>query len=175
VGDGDLRAYDAPENAAFLADMNRGAIPRELEAQARAAGKGRMGVDVEDHRGDNYTPPAYRAFGGAGATIARAAPPSGAVVRGGAGAAGPAAVDAAAPTTTIQVRLLDGRREKVVLNLTHTVADLQAAVARLAATGSAAGKPFLLVGGYPPKPLDNPGLTIEAAGLKSAAVTQQSA
>ena len=32
---------------------------------------------------------------------------------------------------------------------------------------------FQLMTGFPPKPLDNPSLTIKAAGLKNAAVTQK--
>ena len=66
---------------------------------------------------------------GAGEKMGSAAPaPSGAVVKAGTGGPAPAAVDPAAPTTTLAVRLLDGRREKVVMNLSHTVADLQARV-----------------------------------------------
>jgi UBX domain-containing protein 1 len=78
-------------------------------------------------------------------------------------------VDPASPTTTLQVKLLDGRREKIVLNLHNTVEDLQAIVASLKGTS----KDFVLAAGFPPKPLSNGLQTIEEAGLKGAAVTQQ--
>ena len=73
------------------------------------------------------------AHAGAGSTVGRAVAPLDAVVRlsTAAAASTPApVVDPASPTTTIAVRLLNGKREKVTLNLTHTVGDLQVAVAR---------------------------------------------
>ena len=80
-------------------------------------------------------------------------------------------VDEAAEKTTIQVKLANGKRERVVLNTAaHTVADLQALVAGFGAHG---GRAFALVAGFPPKALDRPADSIEAAGLKNAAVTQQ--
>jgi len=53
-----------------------------------------------------------------------------------------AALDAAAPKTTIQVKLADGKRLVVELNLTHTVGDL---VVRVAAANATGGKPFTCV------------------------------
>ena len=73
------------------------------------------------------------------------------------------------PTTTIQIKLANGKREKVILNLTHTVADLQAKVSSFQATN---GRSFTLSAGFPPKILTNASQTIEEAGLKNAAVTQ---
>ena len=84
----------------------------------------------------------------------------------------PPVLDAAAPATTLAVRLLDGRRERLTLNLAHTVGQLQAAVAAL---GGAGGRRWVLVAGFPPRPLADAATTIEAAGLKGAAVTQQAA
>lgn len=79
-------------------------------------------------------PPPYIAFGGAGASLggSGAAPAvASAIVRPGApGAAAAAAVDPALPVTTLQVKLIDGRRERLQMNLGHTVADLQARVLR---------------------------------------------
>ena len=82
-------------------------------------------------------PPPYIAFGGAGASLggSGAAPAvASAVVRpgapGAAAAATAAAVDPTQPATTLQVKLVDGRRERLQMNLGHTVADLQARVLR---------------------------------------------
>jgi hypothetical protein len=141
-------------------------------------------------------PPAYRAFGGSGTSLGKAVvAPTAAVVRGTGKAV---TVDESQPLATIQVKLCDGRREKVVLNLRHTVADLQEHVAsyvpaidfhicsfimfihpvhvymcvcRLKGTN----KPFVLTAGFPPKPLTNGAQTLEEAGLKSAQVTQKEA
>ena len=130
---------------------------------------------MEDHRDTDYKAPPYRAYSGAGASLGAAKPAAGAVVHAAAGPAGAAAevrVDAAQPTTTIAVKLLDGRRERVVLNLTNTVRDLQAKVAAL---NGHQGAPFVLLAGFPPKPLAVADATIDGAGLKGAAVTQQKA
>lgn len=129
---------------------------------------------MEDKRGEDYVPPPYRAFSGAGNALGAGAPPPPTAAVYGAGAGGRDVVlNPALPTTTVMVKLADGRREKVVLNLTHTVGDLQARVAALG--GVARGAPFVLLGGFPPKPLAVATATIEAAGLKGAAVTQQPA
>lgn len=112
-------------------------------------------IDLEDHRSEVFVPPPYVAFGGAGASLGggvggggRAAATAGAVVR--PGAAPPAAaVDPALPVTTLQVKLLDGRKERLQFNLGHTVADLQARVLRCAAAYSAGPK-----SSDPPPPTD---------------------
>lgn len=92
-------------------------------------------LDLEDHRSEVFVPPPYIAFGGAGSSLrsggaAAGALGVGAVVRPGAAAAAAPAVDPSLPVTTLQVRLLDGRRERLQFNLRQTVADLQARVLR---------------------------------------------
>jgi UBX domain-containing protein 1 len=169
VADGDLRRYDDPANAAFLASVDRGEVPAELGAKARS---GEIGIDVNNKKTEDYVPPAYRAFSGAGGVVGGGAPaPASAVVRGGAAGAGSSVVDESKPLATLMVKLADGRKEKVVLNLSHTVKDLQNKVASLNGTT----KGFILLAGFPPKPLADGSLTLEAAGLKSAAITQKEA
>lgn len=175
VNDGELRSFEDPANAAFLASINKGEVPAEIIAE-RGPGRRRgeepeIEVDLSDKRTEEYVPPPYRAFGGAGSAVGGgAAAPASAVVSGGSVAgAGAIPVDDSKPTATIQVKLADGRKERIVLNLSHTVADLQAKVASFRATA----KPFVLLAGFPPKPLADPRVTLDAAGLKSAAVTQK--
>ena len=129
-------------------------------------------MKVEDHRSEDWKAPPYRAYSGVGASLGGGAKPATAVVYGTGQGVGEVQVDASKPTTTIAVKLLDGRRERVVLNLTNTVSDLQSKVAAL---NGHKGAPFILVAGFPPKPLAVATATIEAAGLKGAAVTQQAA
>ena len=153
-------------------------IPAELVAMAKAKGVSPkdMDVEIEDNRqaaGDYVKPPepAYRAYGGAGSSVGAVAPPptSAIFTSGQSGARTATPLDAAAPKTTLQVKLANGKRAIIELNLTHTVADL---VARVASEGATGGKSFLLKTGYPPKPLDTLTETIEAAGLKNASVLQ---
>ena len=130
-----------------------------------------MEVSLEDHRSEDYTPPAYRAYSGEGAALGKATPAHAAAVvkptTSGAGAV--PALDAALPSTTLQVKLADGRREKIQMNLSNTIAQLQA---RVAAMGGSGGRAFVLMAGFPPKPLDVGVATLEAAGLKNASITQ---
>mmetsp|Transcript_7383 Transcript_7383/g.21830 ORF Transcript_7383/g.21830 Transcript_7383/m.21830 type:complete len:256 (+) Transcript_7383:205-972(+) len=168
VGDGPFRASDgSPENEAFLRDVGRGLVPRELEERAAQSGAA-MNLELVDKRGEAYEPPAYTAFSGGGQTLASEAPAAGAVLGGG-GPCDKPVVDDAAPKTTLQIRLANGKRIRATLNLSHTVRQLDAFVR----AEDAEAKPYVLLAGFPPAPLADPSQTIEAAGLKGASVTQK--
>ena len=116
VGDGPFRPSEGdPANEAFLRDVGRGLVPRELEESAQG---GAVNLELVDKRGDTYEPPAYVAFAGGGQTLSSGAPAAGAVLS---GSCPPPVVDAAQPTTTIAIRLASGKRVKATLNLSHTV------------------------------------------------------
>ena len=53
--------------------------------------------------------------------------------------------------------------------MTHTVADIHAYVMCAAPVDGE----YQLITGFPPKPLENPNLTVQQAGLKNAAITQK--
>lgn len=169
-----MRRYDDPANASFLASIDRGEVPAELGSRART---GEIGIDVDNKKAEDYVPPPYKAFSGPAGVVGGGAPaPASAVVKGGSSAASAAAslvADESKPVATLMVKLADGRKEKIVLNTSHTVKDLQTKVAAL--NGVPAGKGFVLLAGFPPKPLADGSLTLEAAGLKSAAITQKEA
>ena len=177
VDDGPLRSTEDPANKAFLASVENGRVPAELEAKAKEAVRSTgtvLNIGLHDKRSEMFVEPPYRAFGGAGASLGSAgspAPPKSALVSASAGAGRVVTVDEAAEKTTMQVKLCNGKREKIVLNLTHTVADLQSKVASFNATPP--GKGFTLSAGFPPKPLADPNQTIEQAGLKMASIDQK--
>jgi len=75
------------------------------------------------------------------------------------------AVDDAAPTTTLQVRMADGKRKLVKANHTHTLAQLKAHVATFAP-----GVAFTLKGGFPPKPLTDDAVTLADAKLLNESI-----
>ena len=77
----------------------------------------------------------------------------------------PLVLDEAAPTTTLQVRMADGTRKLVKANHSHTVAQLKAHVATFAP-----GVAFTLKGGFPPKPLEDDGLTLADAKLLNESI-----
>lgn len=169
VDNGPFRALDDPENAEFLQDMAQGVVPRELEAGA----KGPVNVSLVDKRGEDYEKPpepSYVAYSGAGQTVGGSAKvDDGALVSGDAGADEKPVVDDAQPTTTIMIRLHNGKRMKATLNLSHTVRHVQALISAEGA-GSA---PYVLMAGFPPAQLNDAAQTIEAAGLKGAQITQK--
>lgn len=169
--EGDLRTYEAPENKEFMDSINAGRVPKELTSLPQVR-SGDLDVGISDKRSEKYTAPPYKAYSGTGATVGKSAVPASAIVRGSGSGAKAVVVDPGAPTTRLRVKLLNGKMETLTLNLTHTIGDLQHMVAALNGSN---GKPFLLLGGFPPKPLEVVAATIEASGLKNASITQQAA
>jgi UBX domain-containing protein 1 len=84
------------------------------------------------------------------------------------GAGRPPVVDDSAPTTVLQIRLSNGKREKVKLNRSHTVGDMINYISSVSPAES-----FVILAGFPPKRMEDTSLTLEAAGLLNAAVQQQ--
>jgi len=113
-------------------------LPAEL-AQAGPGGRPRnLEVQLSDKRGEDYVappPPAYVAFSGEGATLGGSGASSGAT---GAVAFTEAAlagvqvppVDEAAPTTTLQVRTIQGKKIKIRINHSASVLQLAATIVR---------------------------------------------
>lgn len=166
VDQGPLRAKTDPANASFLNDMQRGIVPRELESQAQNE---QVGIHVIDKRQEQYVLPAYTAFGGEGQTMGGGQALDGIIVGADESAMEKPDVNTDAPTTVLQIRLHNGTRLRETLNLSHTVQDLQTII-RLAGAGA---QPYVLMAGYPPKPITDMAQSIEAAGLKGAAITQK--
>lgn len=169
VDDGPYRRLDDPANGDFLRAIAVGRTPRELLPEGGGAGD--VVVGLVDKRGEDYVE-TFRSFSGAGTALG-----SGSTAPSGDAAFDPATlpspppdVDAGRPTTSIAVRLVDGKRKVVKINLDATVQDLAAHL--VPHTNST---PFRLVAGFPPKPLSDPNATIEAAGLKGAQVQMQNA
>lgn len=152
-----------------------GRTPRELlvsseqnEGSSSGSG-GDVVVGLIDKRTEEYVE-TFRSFSGQGnslrttTTTSSSADPS---VFDPATLSEPSPVVTGTTTTPIQVRLINGQRRVIRLNLTSTVTDLAASVRH-----EASGMLFRLVSGFPPQPLDGT-LTVEAAGLKGAQVSMQ--
>ena len=164
VDDGPYRRLDDPANAGFLRALAIGQTPPELMADA---GPGEITVGLIDKRSEEYVE-TFRSFSGAGTAL-------GAEASGGStdGVFDPATlsetppeVDASQPTTSIAVRLPNGQRKVVKVNLSMTV--LQ--VATHIRPHLPEQVPFRIVSGFPPKPLEDAAATVEDAGLKGAQV-----
>ncbi|XP_020109281.1 plant UBX domain-containing protein 4-like [Ananas comosus] len=80
-------------------------------------------------------------------------------------------LDAASPSTSIQLRLADGTRMVARFNTTHTVGDIRAFID--ASRPGATRTYRLQTVGFPPKQLDDATVTIEEAGIANSVVIQK--
>lgn len=168
VDDGPYRRLDDPSNADFLRALAMGRTPAELmeDDDAQSSG-GNVTVGLIDKRQQDYVE-TFRSFSGAGATLGNSAS---AAVTG--STVDPSSLpeaqplDESRPTTSIQVRLPNGKRKVLKVNLDVPVLQLAAHLVPLLEGESSS---FQLVSGFPPKPLEDYEATVEAAGLKGAQV-----
>jgi len=172
VGGEDPLPYETPEGLAFMKYIMQGRIPPSVLTPERQKlmTSGELDVKILDKRGEEWVPPAVRIFKGASHSLGGASAPSAtsAIVKDSDAAPAPPC-DEAAPHTTVQLRLADGKRVPLKINLSRTVRDIQRVAAAAHATG---GKAFILKAGFPPKTLENPSATVEEAALQGAAITQ---
>lgn len=123
---------------------------------------GPIDVHVIDKSSEAYVPPpvTVRPFQGEGRSMLDDTAPAdhGAVV-----SVEPkeAVVDDSAPTTSIQVRMADGSRRVIKLNLTHSVASLRAHVATLLGAGAR----FEMTTQFPRAKVTDDDKTVKEAGL----------
>lgn len=161
IDDGPYRRLDDPANADFLRALAMGRTPAELVE----GNDGNVTVGLVDKRQVDYVE-TFQSFSGAGATLGASSAVAGSTVD-------PRslpeaqALDASRPSTSIQVRLPNGKRQVLKVNLDVPVLQLAAQVAQLLEDNSTS---FQLVTGFPPKPLEDFSSTVEAAGLKGAQV-----
>lgn len=170
VDEGPLRSFQDPANAGFLNDVNRGAVPREMEE----AGVSGVSITLVDKKNEEYKEqkPRIVPFSGGGQRLdSGAGERSNAVVESGVdteGAAAAVRVDESRPIASVQVRLSDGTRVVARLNEDNTVGDLREFVR---ASRRSVGV-FVLSTTFPRKQLDDDSKTIKEAGLKGAVVVQ---
>ncbi|BEI79943.1 hypothetical protein CcaverHIS002_0104720 [Cutaneotrichosporon cavernicola] len=174
IEDGPLYRYDDPRNQQHLALIRAGRAPLELfDVRFDQALK----IEVDQRTNEDYQEPLKKPakpFSGGGNRLGAATPEIAGAGTSAAAAAPPPTtkpeikVDASQPSTTIQLRLGDGSRLVVKVNLDHTVADLRG----LVAASRPDGRAFVLQTTFPSRELPD-GETVEQAGLKNAVVVQR--
>mmetsp|Transcript_14321 Transcript_14321/g.30607 ORF Transcript_14321/g.30607 Transcript_14321/m.30607 type:complete len:288 (+) Transcript_14321:138-1001(+) len=193
VDNGPYRRLDDPDNAEFLTSLARGMIPRELSQEARENGAdGEVMVGLVDRRGEEYDPErhgrqgqrgggggGFQSFSGEGQSLggtadgsaaSAAAASTGGSVIDPTNASTPQSLDASRPSTSIAIRMLNGKRLVVKVNLDSPVTELGHHI------GTQAGMdPYVLTSGYPPAVIDDLGKSVEEAGLKGAQVVLKKA
>ena len=184
VDDGPFRRLDDPANGEFLRSLAAGRTPKEmgLDKDGNAI-QGDVMVGLVDKRGEDYGGGegggggsgggGFAAFEGEGTSLGSSGTPAaeGGVITPDGTATAPA-VDESQPTTSIQVRLANGKRLIVKVNQTATVGDVAAAVN---ASGDAGDGPYTLNAGFPPRPVEDLTQTVVEAGLAGSVVNQKKA
>lgn len=185
INDGELHSINEPENREFLLLVARGEeIPPLLLKEANVSSEDELHVSVEDHRYEEYVPtkPKKKVFGGSGNLLGspvpevvgneafkEASPDNGVANEAAARAEIPLTPDS--PTTSLQIRLVDGTRLIATFNHSHTIGDIRRYI--ITARSSFASRPFKLQSSYPPKTLDNEDQTLSDAGLLNTVIFQR--
>ena len=191
VDNGPYRRLDDPSNAEFLGSLARGLVPRELREGAGGGG-GDVMIGLVDKRGEEYdsdrhggqsggggAAAGFQSFSGEGQSLVdsssaatTAAPPSGGVIDPNTTttATPPPALDESKPSTSIAIRLLNGKRLVVKINVESPVSELGQHIG-----SQAGGDSYVLTSGYPPSVIDDLSQSVEEAGLKGAQVVLKKA
>ena len=174
VDDGPYRRLNDPENREFLTSLAQGRVPRELATTDENGNQVAVEVGLVDKRKEEYVepPPTFASFSGAGESLGTAESESDDL----GGVFIPDDVTTPIPpaegegSTSVQIRLLTGKRIVIKILRSETVRELGQ---RLNASGMAGTDPYVLVAGYPPKPLRDLSLTVQSAGLAGASIQQK--
>ena len=194
VDDGPYRLLSDPSNGEFLRSLAAGRTPAEMSLDEHGEPmEGEVVVGLVDKRGEEYDPAnhsggsgasaggggggggggGFAAFDGEGTSLGSAATPatSGGVIAPDSDAT-PPTLDSSQPTTSLQIRLLDGTRLVIKVNTTATVGDVAATIN---ASGQAGSDMYVLSAGFPPRPIEDLSKTVQEAGLAGSVVNQKKA
>jgi len=167
VDEGEFRDYDNPENKKFMEDMKQGYVPEEIRKKYNR----QVGVALEDRRKEDYKkpPPPYNPWAGQAVSLGgqAGAPEVKTSAIDTSAQSGKPVVDPSKPTTIVSIRLHNGTQVKLDLNTDHTVRDIAKYIESVAPVQG----DYKLLSGFPPKPLTDLSLTVEAAKLCKAAIT----
>ncbi|KAL2473417.1 Plant UBX domain-containing protein 4 [Forsythia ovata] len=176
VNDGPLRRLDDPENAPFLESIRKSECPKELEPADR-----RSSVHVNLIRRDEDCPEPEKScipFQGVSRTLGSSSAsepvPEADVSSSLNTAPSPSMgilVDKSLPSTSIQLRLVDGTRMVAHFNYHHTIGHIRSFIDASRPGGTRTYQ--LQTVGFPPKVLTDPTQTIEQAGLLNSVVIQK--
>ena len=177
VDDGPHRRLDDPANADFLRSLSQGRTPQEL----MQGGNVDIAVQLVDRRQVSYEEyMASEGRGGAGATTSFTGEGQSlggtteAVVAGGvispSNRTDPPEVDGSKPSTTLLVRLLNGKRLKVKVNSESPVSVV---AQHVNASGDAGSEEYVLSSGFPPRVIEDLTISVKEAGLEGAQVMQK--
>lgn len=167
IDGGEFRDFKDPANQQFMDTLKKNRLPPEL---AKKYPDGNIDFSLDDHRDEDYTPPPppkYVAYSGSGVSMGEEVKAESLGVNAEAGVKPD--VDDSKETTKIQIRFHNGERVAQVFNVDQRVSDIHTYVMTAAPVDGS----YVLVSGFPPKPLSDPNVSIKEAGLKGAQITQK--
>ena len=197
VDNGPYRQLNDPSNAEFLGSLARGLIPRELREDGGEEGEEVM-VGLVDKRGEEYdeerhgqpqqqpsssSSGGFQSFSGQGqslidsSTSTTTSSSSGGIIDPNTITTPPPPLDTTLPSTSIAIRLLNGKRIVVKINLQSPVLELGQHIGSSAGGGGggAGGESYVMTSGYPPAVIEDLSVSVEEAGLKGAQVVLKKA
>lgn len=175
VNGGPLRKLTDPANKKFMDDVMQGYVPEELRGQMDPNSDTPMNIALEDKKSMKYEDAQKSTMSGGQSSMSK--PGTFASLSEGA-TAGPTASGTAnvtvnddKPTTSVQFRFGDGKRQQQTFNEDASVQELFDFVQQV--TGA---ETFTLMdqGGFPPKPITDKSKTIKEAGLCKGAIMVKS-
>ncbi|CAO3616088.1 unnamed protein product [Cunninghamella echinulata] len=174
VDDGPLLRYDDPANSAMLSAINSGRAPLSLLNVQHGQP---VDVRVARRQDEDYVPPPKappKPFEGAGHRLGGSSAPSPASTSSGtptntSSSLSPPDVDPNQPTTSLQIRLVDGSRLVAKFNHTHTVGDIR----RYINAERSSERPYTLQTTFPVKELKDDNESLKDAGLLNSVVVQR--
>uniref|UniRef100_A0A7S2VZR9 UBX domain-containing protein n=1 Tax=Eucampia antarctica TaxID=49252 RepID=A0A7S2VZR9_9STRA len=161
---GVYRRLDDPANAIFLSALARGMIPPELSSSGSG---GNVTVGLVDKRNEEYVEQQQSSFTGTGNVLGSTtinATDDG-VVTSSVSENAPT-LDTSRPHTRIMLRLANGKREVLKVNLDWLLSTILSLI-------PSSEQPFILSAGFPPTILTNYAQTIQEAGLENAQLIQK--
>mmetsp|Transcript_28851 Transcript_28851/g.46778 ORF Transcript_28851/g.46778 Transcript_28851/m.46778 type:complete len:289 (-) Transcript_28851:83-949(-) len=192
VDNGPYRQLNDPSNAEFLGSLARGLIPRELREDGEDGEGGEVMVGLVDKRGEEYdeerhgqpqqqasssSSGGFQSFSGQGQSLidsSTSATSSGGIIDPNTITTPPPPLDTTLPSTSIAIRLLNGKRIVVKINLQSPVLELGQHIGS-SADGGAGGESYVMTSGYPPAVIEDLSVSVEEAGLKGAQVVLKKA
>lgn len=185
VDRGPYRRLDDPNNREFLTYLARGMTPREL-LDEDGEGDGDIEINLIDKRTREYDPKVddvesddepdkekFTSFSGTGNVL------SSSTLTSTDGVIDPAAQDesttiddAPSDATSVQIRLICGKRLVIKLSKSAALSELALRINR---SGQAGSENYVLVSGYPPAPITDLNQSVLDAGVAGASLIQRKA
>ena len=176
VNDGQFRNSVDPENKLFLEQMAEGYVPSELSSPPSKSNSPKPVVDIllDDKRGEDYVappPPAYVAYGGQGISLASSSTSSSSTIIQAANIPNqPINLNAAIPSTTLQLKLLNNKKLRLKVNNNHTLGH----ICNYILQENPQNTSFILAAGYPPRDIENDlNKTVEELNLMNSSIVQK--